>query len=144
MPQQEPREKRKLTVLSYKEIHRGTGKNGPWVMYEVEALTEAGQRIGPQTGQALRAFQELPINELVEYEVEVRDTERHGRTFTLFPPKVPVWKQVAELRERVDRLEQLVEQLAKGQKPGLESRDTASDVPPEELPAAEPPPVQTW
>lgn len=138
-----PKEKRKLTVLSQKEIHRGTGRNGPWVMYEVEALTEAGQRVGPQTGQQLRAFAELPLNELVEYDVQPQDTDRHGRTYTLFPPRDPVWKQVADLRKRVEHLEQQLSQLLEARKSRPESQVPPADGPPAEAPAAEPP-VQTW
>jgi hypothetical protein len=138
MPAPLPKDKRKLTVLSCKEIHRGSGPKGPWVMYEVEALTEAGERIGPQTGQQLRSFQELPINELVEYDVQPQDTDRHGRTYTLFPPREPLWKQVNELRARVEKLEQLVADLVGSRNPRPESD---SPEPAGDAPAAD---VQTW
>lgn len=143
MPAPLPKEKRKLTVLSCKEIHRGTGNNGPWVMYEVEALTEAGKRIGPQTGQALRAFEVLELNKLIEYDVQPQDTDRHGRTYTLKPPRDPVWKQVNDLRGRVEDLEEKLDQLLKAQNPGPQSQDTA----PPDVPAPEPAPApstQTW
>jgi hypothetical protein len=107
-------------------------------MYEVEALTEAGERIGPQTGQQLRSFQELPINELVEYDVQPQDTDRHGRTYTLFPPREPLWKQVNELRARVEKLEQLVADLVGSRNPRPESD---SPEPAGDAPAAD---VQTW
>jgi hypothetical protein len=138
VPQNPPdkSEKRKLTALSCKEIHRGQGRDGsPYVMYEVEALTEGGQRIGPMSGQALRSFEVLPLNKLVEYEVRVKQTDRHGTTYTLIPPKASTGARLSELERRVQELERQLQEVLKSQ--------PQSD-PPAEAPAEPAPGPQTW
>lgn len=137
MPQQ-PREKRKLMATSCVEIHRGTGRDGSdYVMYEVEAVDEAGKEIGPSTGVALRAFQPLALNELVEYEIQVKTTDKHGTTYTLLPPRVPAWKLVAQLTDRVDALERRLASLEQGGNVRPQSD-------PQPAPGDAPAPTQAW
>lgn len=135
MPAPLPLQKRKLTVLKCTEIHRGQGRNGAeYVMYEVEAIDESGKRIDQAAGGApIRAFQELPIGELVEYEVQPKQTDRHGMTYTLKPPREPLWKRVQALEDRVDALEEL---LRRGQNPGQQSQPSTPASRPAPAPAA--------
>jgi hypothetical protein len=132
--------KKKLTVLSLKELHRGRSKNGEWVMYEVEALDEAGKRVDQAAGGVpLRAFDgNLPLNELVEYEVQPKDTERHGRTYTIKVQRPPLWQRVESLEKRVVALE---ERMSSGQKSQPQSQDPAPAEVPADVPATQ---TQTW
>jgi hypothetical protein len=138
-----PKFKKKLTVLAVKELHRGRGAKGEWVMYEVEALDETGKRVDQAAGGVpLRTFDGgLPVNELVEYDVQPKDTERHGRTYTLFAQREPLWKRVQALEQRVAELEARLTSQPQSQPP-------AAGSPAEETPAPEPEPqpapVQTW
>lgn len=76
---------RKLTATSCEVLIKGTSKTSgnPWVMYEVFAVDEAGTPVEAK----LRAFDELPLNELVEYGVTMRQDDRHGTSYTLELPK---------------------------------------------------------
>lgn len=104
------RSKRKLTVTSTKVITSGSSGKGPWTLYEVNAVGEDGQ---PVT-EKLRAFAELPVGDLKEYEVEKVVHEKYGVSYTLslgggggkhLGPKVD------EVRDRVESLEQTVQWL---------------------------------
>lgn len=76
---------RKLTVTSCEVLKTGVSTNSgnPWTMYEVFAVDEAGTPVEAK----LRAFDALPINELVEYGVTMRQDQRHGTSYTLELPK---------------------------------------------------------
>lgn len=76
---------RKLTVTSCDVLKTGanatTGR--PWTIYEVFAVDEAGAPVEAK----LRAFDPLPLNELVPYTIEMRQDPRHGTSYTLIPPR---------------------------------------------------------
>lgn len=118
---------RKMTVTSCDALKSGTSKNGnPWTMYEVYAVSEAGEPIEAK----LRAFDQLPINELVEYGVTKRVDDRHGTSYTLELPKnrrpprdtsksyksqIDALKlQVANLEQRTEWLLGLIHELQAG------------------------------
>lgn len=115
---------RKLTATSCEVLKRGTSaKNGnPWTMYEVYAVDEAGTPVEAK----LRSFDPLPLNELVEYGVTMRQDQRHGTSYTLelpknrrpkredkgFKPQIEALKlQVANLEQRTEWLLGLVHEL---------------------------------
>lgn len=80
----EPKDKRKLTVTTCDVLKKGVSASGvDWTMYEVFAVDEAGAPVEAK----LRAFDPLPINELVEYGVTKRVDNRHGTSYTLDLPK---------------------------------------------------------
>jgi hypothetical protein len=110
-------------------------------MYEVEAFDEAGKRVDQAAGGVpLRSFDgDLPINQLVEYEVQPKDTERHGRTYTLALPREPTWKRLQALEAAVERLQQELEALKNARNVGPQS--DPSPAPGDVAPA---PTTQTW
>lgn len=103
-----PKVVRKMNVIGCEPVYSGEGKQGPYTLYKVEALTEEGAPIE----QELRSFDDLPAG-LDTYEVEPYDAgPKHGMTFTLKPQKgKSLGKKVDELRERVDTLEKQVKYL---------------------------------
>lgn len=77
---------RRLTVTACSPIHTGTGKSGkPYTIYEVFAVDEAGQTVEAK----LRSFDPLELNKLVEYDIERREDNRHGTSYTLKRPGKP-------------------------------------------------------
>lgn len=107
-------ETRKVTVTSTSVI---TSRDD-WTLYEVFAVAEDGEPIDLK----LRAFDDLPIGELIEVEVEKRTDEKYGDSYTLKPlggarkqnPGARLGPKVDELRERVDELEARIERLESG------------------------------
>jgi hypothetical protein len=124
---QKPR--KRLTVLGLDVEYEGISKrnNQPYTIYNVTALGEDGLPIE----ERLRTFDgELPLNELIEVEVEKRPDERHGTTYTLSIPGKRsggggggggLAGSVDALRERVDALEA---RLAALENPQLQSAAT--------------------
>jgi len=108
---------RKLTATSCDVLRQGRNKDTgrEWTMYEVYAVDEAGSPVEAK----LRAFDALPLNELVEYAVTRRDDPRHGTSYTLELPKNrrPAKKdtgfkvQIDTLKLQVANLEQRTEWL---------------------------------
>lgn len=76
---------RKLTATSCEVLTQGTSRTSgnPWTMYEVFAVDEAGTPVEAK----LRSFDPLPLNELIEYAVVMRQDARHGTSYTLELPK---------------------------------------------------------
>jgi type II secretory pathway component PulF len=93
--------KRKLTVTAQKELATfKNDKDEPTTIYEVKAVTEAGEAVSVK----LRTFQsELPQGELIEYDVTPYDHPEHGRSYTI---KIPgkgraSKKDIAELKTQL-------------------------------------------
>lgn len=109
----------KLTVKSQKQIasfkNKKTNEDQP--IYEVKAVDEEGQEVK----QKLRTFHaELPVGELIEYDVTPYDHEEHGRSYTIAIPSKgrASKKDISELRsqytgiaDRVGALELEVQEL---------------------------------
>lgn len=103
---------RKLTITACEVLKKGksAGSGREWTMYEVFAVDEAGKPVEAK----LRAFDPLPLNELVEYGIEMRQDERHGTSYTLSLPRElrPSKKdtgykaQIQSLQVRCGRLEE--------------------------------------
>lgn len=73
---------RRLTVIKCEPIFTGESKNGkPYTIYDCEALDDAGILLQDR----MRSFSVLPINELVEYNVEHYVHPRQGDTYTIYP-----------------------------------------------------------
>lgn len=117
MPE-ETKSYRKLTATSCEVLTTGTSKTSgnPWTMYEVFAVDEAGTPVEAK----LRSFDELPLNELIEYGVTMRQDQRHGTSYTLELPKNRRPKkdtskgykaQIDALKLQVGSLERTVENL---------------------------------
>ena|SRR5918995_5153954 len=99
---------RTLRPTAVRELTSGEGSNGrAWTLYAVEAVDAAGAPIRAE----LRAFEKLPVDELVELEVERRDDAR-GVTYTLRCPRTgsALGGRVAALERRVEHLEELARQ----------------------------------
>lgn len=107
----EPMQKHKLSVEKCVEAFRGISKTtgGEYAMYDVEAVDESGERIPHR----LRAYQELPLDTLQEFEVHRFDNEQFGTSYTIKLPKAGsrLGPKVDELRERVDRQARVLDRL---------------------------------
>lgn len=111
--------KRKLTITGQKELARWTpeGKDEETVIYEVAAVNEQGEVLD----LPLRTFHpDLEQGTLTEFNVEVYDHEKYGRTYTLkLPGKGRASKkdisdmrqQLTSLANRVGSLEEEVAEL---------------------------------
>lgn len=98
---------RKLRVVSYDQIGK-TQKNAP--IFKVRAVNEDGSPVEEE----LRAFQELPVGEVVEYGLKKYVHERWGDSWTLYPPKEKLGTRVTKLEETVEELKQRITQLESG------------------------------
>ena len=77
---------RRLTVTACDPIYTGTNRKGnPYTIYEVFAVDESGTPVEAK----LRAFDLLDLNRLVDYDIEKREDERHGTSYTLKKPGKP-------------------------------------------------------
>lgn len=123
--------RRKITVLDTDIEHEGVSRRtgNPFTIYNVTALGEDGLPIDLR----LRTFDgELPRNELIEVEVEKRDDDRHGTTYTISIPGKgstqprgnPLAESVDDLKRRVTVLEEALRAISAGEKPRLESLAT--------------------
>lgn len=82
---------RKVIVTSVEEI---AGRDG-WTLYAVQATTPDGVAIVAE----LRSFQVLPVGEVIDVEVERRDHETYGTSFTLKRPR-PSTRQLQDSLEQ--------------------------------------------
>lgn len=104
---------RLLTILSRTPVTSGVSNYGNWTLYSVEATNEAGE---PITGVNLKTFQELPLGQLIEVEVEKSTNSDYPDDCTIKKPKgarysldaAPADEAYEELRRRVTVLEQHV------------------------------------
>lgn len=109
MPDSGPKTKRKLTVTSCTQKATGTSQKGnAWTLYDVAALDESGEPIEA----ALKSFEECPLGELLEYEVERQDSTKYGVSFLIkrvkerLGPRVEALeKGLADALARIERLE---------------------------------------
>lgn len=120
---------RKLTVTSCNIAFDPPDKD--WTLYEVAVLDEAGEPVEAE----FKAFDNLPIGQLIEYQVEKREHEKYGVSYSLkLPPgmaagrKPNITGDIAELRQRIARLESQVSGLGLplGQAPATASPAMAS------------------
>lgn len=101
---------RKLTITNMVPITSGVGNYGNWTLYGVDAQAEDGTEIT----ETLKTFQELPMNTLIEVELERRDSEQYGTEYQLKKPKgaryglrpSPVDDAYEDLKKRVYAIEQ--------------------------------------
>lgn len=100
------RPRKTLIITGCREVHRGQGTKGEYVIYAVQAKTEQGETVK----EDLRCFKPLEVTgEALPFEVERYDGGARGVSFTLHPLKKATLedleRQVQELRERITRLE---------------------------------------
>jgi hypothetical protein len=116
---------RKLRVTDYKKIGQ-TQKGAP--IYKVTAVHEDGSPV-EKDGEPieLRAFQELPVGEVVEYGMKKYVHERYGDSYTLYPPKEKLGRRVDALESQIAELQQRVADLETGNVGGggIEATDIA-------------------
>ncbi len=146
MPQRQGRDM-KLKVVGCRQVYNGRNKAGDeYAVYEIDA-----QR--PQDGQLieekLRSFTALPIGQEGEFTVTPFDSEKHGRSYTLYPKggsrKTSAIESVNELRvevtelyERVRALTQRVVELEGPRNRAVEAAVRAEvAAPPAQAPGAE-------
>lgn len=90
--------RRKLRVSSYERIGKTKDDND---IYKVFAVNEDGSPVEEE----LRAFQELPVGETIEYALKKYDHPKYGTSYTLYPPKEKLGTRVTKLEQRVQELE---------------------------------------
>lgn len=105
-------ETRKLKVTKLTIIKEGTtqkdGKTFNWKLQEVEATKEDGS---PIEGK-LKTFAELPLNELIEVEVEKQDHPDYGISFMLKKKSNNISRdELVELVKRIDDIEEAIKAL---------------------------------
>lgn len=97
----------KLRVMRQAVLSSWT-KNGKEVtLYSVGAVDENDQK----PDREFRSFQELPIDELVEYTATRYEHPEHGVSWTLKKPSSGLGAQLADLQTVVDVLAERVEKL---------------------------------
>lgn len=103
MSQQQQGDQRVLVVTSCREVKRGQGQKGEWVLYELGVTKQTGEPIDAK----FNAFADLTsyIGKPTEYTVTYKDHETYGRSFTLKPPRRDYARELDELRARIVRLE---------------------------------------
>lgn len=103
---------RKLRIRDCQPVFKGTGANGEYTIYEVDAVNaDTGEIIN----LPLRSFEHLEVDETAEF--EVAPYERPGKpvTYTLKKPKAKggggssLGPKLDKLRERVDLIEQNID-----------------------------------
>jgi hypothetical protein len=93
--------KRKLIVTGQKPITKMKLRNGgEATIYEVFAKTEGGEYVE----EALRAFDELDVGQLMEYTIEPYNHPMHGMSYTLQPPKKEFARRLREIEEEHEAL----------------------------------------
>jgi hypothetical protein len=100
---------RNLTARSCTLYREGTSSAGkPWTLYEVAVVGEDGEPIT----EDFKSFENLPIGELVAYEVERKDDAKYGTSYLLRlpkgaprPSKPDLQSEIEQLRQRITRLE---------------------------------------
>jgi hypothetical protein len=114
---------RRITATSCEVITTGLGKNNrEYTIYEIAARGEDGLEIT----ENLRSFEKLPLDVLIEVEVESFSSDRHGHSYTLKLPRNSEHKaenqsgsgllelirtQLTELRTELELLKPQVRQL---------------------------------
>jgi len=105
-----------LKIVACQQIYSGLNPKGHrYTIFDIQAAKADGTLVD----EKLRAFEALPVGETMVVTVTPFESERHGRSFTLHR-KVSnnttgqvndVKVELAELRERVEKLESLVASL---------------------------------
>src|SRR4029077_10696228 len=114
---------RRITVTDCTVITQGLGRNNrEYTIYEIAARGEDGLEIT----ENLRSFEELPLDVLIDVEVETFHSERHGHSYTLKLPRNSEHKvenqsgaglldnirtQLTELRTELELMKPQVRQL---------------------------------
>lgn len=106
--QSKKKPRRRLCVVSQRLIASFDNKQGEKShLFAVDALDENHRRVSVP----LRSFQELPIDELREYEVSTYEHERYGISYTLQLPRQALQPQLEQLRRWLGDLTVRVDQL---------------------------------
>jgi hypothetical protein len=72
----------RVKILACRHVYTGRNQlNHQYRIYEVDAAREDGSLIR----EKLRAFEPLPVGEVVDVMVSPYNSERHGKSFTLTP-----------------------------------------------------------
>jgi hypothetical protein len=101
-----------LRIQACRQVYAGVNPRGDrYTIFEVDAVTQSGVEIREPDGTSakLRAFEPLPVGQLVEVTVSVFHSERHGKSYTLsrrgHGGGPTTSEQVANLAEKVKELE---------------------------------------
>lgn len=99
MPEQKW-EARRINIIACVEGYRGQGAKGEFVIYNLQATKEDGSPIPAK----LSSFDQLPLG---VRDVEVSPYFKDGvlKNYTVRLPKGHLKDEVAELRDRVDKIE---------------------------------------
>lgn len=97
---------RKLIITGQKPITKIKMKNGgETTLFEVFATDENGGFIE----ESLRAFTELEIGQVLEYEIQPYNHPRYGMSYTLIPPKRETARRMRDLEEAMEQVLQWAE-----------------------------------
>lgn len=142
----------KIIAKEVISVHSATTKNGsPYEIFQVRATKLDGTQIlWPDRPEEipLRTFDaNFPINEPVEVDAELFESEKYGDSYTLKVKNKPggqtakkvkgVEEELDKLRQRVARLEETVGEILRDDSRHRAQTELASAAPP---PAAPPPP----
>lgn len=109
----------KMRIVGCRQIYSGVnGKGDQYTIWEVNATKENGEPIR----EKLRSFTALRVGTTQELRVVPFNSDRHGRSFTLFqdsprtkPPAEGLAEEVQQLKQAVEALTGRVAQLEAGQ-----------------------------
>jgi hypothetical protein len=100
----------RLRIVACQQIYTGLNPKGHrYTIFDIEAAKADGSLIN----EKLRAFEALPVGEVIEVTVTPFESEIHGRSFTLHRKQSNnATARVNELKAMVDELAEQVQRLA--------------------------------
>jgi len=98
----------KLKITRCTAMYHGKNTKGDeYSIYDIDAEHVEGPKAGQKVNEKLRSFTSMPVGAVIEVTVVPYESERHGKSYTLYP-KESVRRgnteAINELREEVGRL----------------------------------------
>jgi len=91
----------RLTATERSKITSGSTNGHDWTLWRYAAVRQDGSEIT----EKLVSLDVIPLHQEIDVEVERRDDPKYGPSYSLKLPKRSVQTRLAELEERVARLE---------------------------------------
>lgn len=127
--------KTQIRVTDCRHVYSGVNQRGDqYSIYEIDAVRP---RDGGKIDQKMRCFTALPVGQVIDVTAVPFESERHGKSYTLYPetgPKMSTTQQINELQEQLVHLRGRVQSLAERLEL-VEARGVGGGVAPTEPPS---------